>query len=61
MTTIKSIDIVFEVGGYHSWPNTQPLQVEYWGSNTLTSGLDPSTRSIPSKFPNSQKEIRKIQ
>ena len=49
MTSFKSINIVFEVGKYHSWPNTLPFQVGYWGADTHTPRSDPSTRSIPNK------------
>ena len=47
MSSFKSIDIVFEVGTYHSWPNTLPFRVGYWGANTRTPKSDPSTRSSP--------------
>ena len=45
--SFKSINIVFETGKYHSWPNTLPFRVGYWGANTRTPGSDPSTRSSP--------------
>ena len=32
------------IGEYHSWPNTLPFRVRYWGANTHFSGSDPSTR-----------------
>ena len=38
VTSIKSINTVFETGKYHSWPNTLPFRVGYWGANTRTSG-----------------------
>ena len=48
VTSFKSINIVFETGKYHSWPNTLPVRVGYWGANTRTPGSIPSTRSSPS-------------
>ena len=39
--------IVFEVGKYHCWPNTLPFRIGYWGANTCSPGLDPSTHSSP--------------
>ena len=32
---------------YHSWPNTLPFCVGYWGANTRTPGSDPTTHSSP--------------
>ena len=49
VTGFKLINnIVFETGKYHSWPNTLPFWVGYWGANTCTPGSDPSTGSSPS-------------
>ena len=48
VSSFKSINIVFETSKYHSWPNTLPFRVGYWGANTLTLGSDSSTRSSPS-------------
>ena len=45
VTSFKSINIVFETGKYHSWPNTLPFRVGYWGANNRTPGSDPSTCS----------------
>ena len=47
MTSFKPINIVFEVGKYHSWPNTLPFRVGYWGANTRSPVSDPNTRSSP--------------
>ena len=47
MLNFKSYNIFFEVGKYHSWPNTLPFQVGYWGAITRTPKSDPSTRSSP--------------
>ena len=46
--SFKSINIVFETGKYHSWPNTLPFLVGYWGADSCTPGSDPSIRSTPS-------------
>ena len=35
VSSFKSTNIVFETGKYHSWPNTLPFRVGYWGANTL--------------------------
>ena len=45
VTSFKSINIVFETGKYHSYPNTLPFRVGYWGANTRTPVSDPSTHS----------------
>ena len=34
VTSFKSINIVFETGKHHSWPNTLPFRVRYWGVDT---------------------------
>ena len=47
VSSVKSINMVFETGKYHSWPNTLPFQVGYWGANTRTPGSDPSTCFSP--------------
>ena len=47
VTSLKSINIVFETGKYHSWHNTLPFRVGYWGANTRTPESDPSTHSSP--------------
>ena len=47
VTSFKSINIVFETGKYHSWPNTLPFWVGYWGANSRTPWSNPSTRSSP--------------
>ena len=49
VSSFKSINIVFETGKYHSWPNTLPFWVGYWGANTRTPESIPSTRSSPSQ------------
>ena len=48
MTSFKSINTVFEVGKYHSWPNNLPFGGGYWGAKTCTYGSDPSAHSRPS-------------
>ena len=55
VTSFKSINFVFETGKCHSWPNTLPFRVGYWGANTRTPGSDPSTHSSPTRNCNSPK------
>ena len=50
VTSFKSINIVFETGRYHSWPNTLPFLVGYRGPNTHIHVLYPRTRSIPNLY-----------
>ena len=50
VTSFKSINIVLKTGKYHSWPNTLPFQIGYWGANTRTPGSDPSTHTSPTSI-----------
>ena len=55
--SFKSFNIVFEVGKYHSWPNTLPIWVAYWGAITRTPALDYCFALILKK--NSAKTLQK--